>query len=64
VCGSCRCGKCPIGSNDHTLREERELKLIEQKLVFNEEDKLWIAEYPWITNERSYLTTKKQQWVC
>ena len=45
-CGSCRCGKCPIGSKDFTLKEERELALIEQNLKFHGSH--WEAEYPWI----------------
>ena len=51
-CGGCKCGKCPIGSNDYTLKEERELKLIESKLTFDDEEKKWTAEYPWIRNPR------------
>ena len=48
--GGCKCGKCPKGSNDYTLKEERELKLIESKLTFDDEEKKWTAEYPWIRN--------------
>jgi hypothetical protein len=47
-CGGCKCGKCPKGSNDYTLKEERELKLIESKLTFDDEEKKWTAEYPWM----------------
>ena len=49
-CGGCKCEKCPIGSNDYTLKEERELKLIESKLTFHDEEKKWTAEYPGIRN--------------
>ena len=45
-CGNCRCGKCPIGSKDYTLKEERELALIDQNLVF--QGSHWEAAYPWI----------------
>ena len=46
MCGNCRCGKCPIGTNNYSLKEERELKLIEGGLtLFNSE---WTARYPWI----------------
>ncbi|XP_038055192.1 uncharacterized protein LOC119727399 [Patiria miniata] len=45
-CCSCRCGKCPIGSKDFTLKEERELALIEQNLTFHGSH--WEAKYPWI----------------
>ena len=33
-CGSCKCGTCPIGGKPFSLREERELKMIEDKLEF------------------------------
>ena len=45
-CGNCRCGKCPIGSKDYTLKEERELALIDQNLTFHGSH--WEAAYPWI----------------
>ena len=51
-CGGCKCGKCPIGSNDCLLKEEREIKLIESKLTFDDEEKKWTAEYPWIRNPK------------
>ena len=28
-CGNCRCGRCPIGGKEFTIKEERELKMIE-----------------------------------
>ena len=27
-CGSCRCGKCPTGSKDYTIKEEHELRMV------------------------------------
>ncbi|XP_071944795.1 uncharacterized protein [Antedon mediterranea] len=45
-CGSCRCGRCPVGAKEYTLKEERELALIEKNLKFCGSH--WIAEYPWI----------------
>jgi hypothetical protein len=50
-CGGCKCGKCPKGSNDYTLKEKRELKLIKSKLTFDDEEKKWTAEYQWIRND-------------
>ncbi|XP_071948686.1 uncharacterized protein [Antedon mediterranea] len=37
-CGSCRCGKCPSGAQKYTLKEERELKLIEDNLLYEAGD--------------------------
>lgn len=58
-CGNCRCGKCPIGSKDYNLKEERELKLIESKLKFDDEEKKWIAEYPWIRSPKELPDNKR-----
>ena len=47
-CGGCKCGKCPLGAKNYSLKEEKELKLIEENLKFDDVDKRWIAAYPWI----------------
>ena len=50
-CGNCRCGKCAPGSAHLSLEEERELELIKQGLVLN--DNVWVAKYPWIKDPTS-----------
>ena len=47
-CGGCKCGKCPSGTKNCTLKEERELKLIERNLSFDDQNNVWTANYPWI----------------
>ena len=47
-CGSCRCGHYPIGGKDYSLKEERELKLIEDGLEHMGDH--WQAKYPWVRN--------------
>ena len=47
-CGGCKCGRCPLGSKNYTIKEEKELALIEKNLDYDKEAKRWIAEYPWI----------------
>ncbi|XP_043198573.1 uncharacterized protein LOC122368576 isoform X1 [Amphibalanus amphitrite] len=49
-CGSCKCGKCPPGGKDYTLREERELKLIEAGLQHHDDH--WEASYPWVKDPK------------
>ena len=49
-CGVCRCGKYPIVGHTYSFREEQELKLINSKLHYDEENKRWIAGYPWIND--------------
>ncbi|XP_045115478.1 uncharacterized protein LOC123507035 [Portunus trituberculatus] len=46
-CGSCRCGRCSLKGH-LTIKEEREVNLIENGLTYDRERKRWIAEYPWI----------------
>ena len=58
-CGGCKCGNCPLGSKDYTIREERELKLIEDKLEYNREEKRWTAEYPWIRDPSELPDNKR-----
>ena len=33
-CGQCKCGNCPLGGMNCTIKEERELALIEKNLSF------------------------------
>ena len=56
-CGGCKCGKCLHGAKDYSLKEEKELHLIENSLEFDETEGRWIAAYPWIKH-----WTKK--WIC
>ena len=46
-CAKCLCLKCPV-SNDISLKEQRELDLIERGLRYEESEQVWIASYPWI----------------
>ena len=47
-CGGCKCGRCPIGSKEYSIKEERELELIDKNLEYDYQDGRWIAEYPCI----------------
>ena len=47
-CGSCKCGECQPGAKNMTLREEREYRLIESNLKYDETKNRWTAGYPWI----------------
>lgn len=50
-CGSCRCGKCPIGGKDYSIKEEKELELIESGLTRKQHH--WEVRYPWIKDPES-----------
>ena len=45
--GGCKCGRCSFGTNAFTIKEEKELALIE-KTLSHDPKKIWTAEYPWI----------------
>ena len=58
-CGGCKCGKCSLGTQNFTIKEEKELHLIQNKLEYNKEEKRWIAEYPWIRDPAELPDNKR-----
>ena len=58
-CGACRCGKCPVPGSRYSFREESELKLIEESLTYDEENKCWVASYPYLFPKESLKGTKE-----
>ena len=58
-CGGCKCGKCSLGAKDYTIKEERELELIERNLTFNSDDSTWTVEYPWIKDPNDLPNNRK-----
>lgn len=50
ACGGCKCGKCQTGGKNHSIKEEREQKLIEEGLSL--EGGHFVAKYPWIRNPK------------
>ena len=46
--GCCKCGKCPLGAKNYSLKEEKELHLIEGNLHFNNYEHRRMTPYPWI----------------
>ena len=47
-CGGCKCRECPSGGKQYSLKEERELMMIEEGLKID--NKQWTATYPWKRN--------------
>ena len=58
-CGGCKYGKCSLGAKDYTIKEERELELIERNLTFNSDDSTWTVEYPWIKDPNDLPNNRK-----
>ena len=54
MCGKCKCGNCTLGGNNCTIREEKELALINKYLEFCKEG-YWIAGYPWVKDAANLL---------
>ena len=50
-CGGCKCGRCAPEEKGLTLKEERELAIIENNLVFVEDH--FKVKYPWIKDPNS-----------
>ena len=57
-CGGCKCGKCSLGSKNYTIKEDKELALIEKNHHYDQEAKRWIAEYPWIRDPKDLPDNK------
>ena len=55
-CGACACGKCKIGSLNCSIKEERELRLIEENMSFANDH--WKVEYPLIRDPQRLLNNK------
>ena len=58
-CGNCKCGKCAIGSKDYSIKEEKELALIERNMSYDEQDSCWVAKYPWIKDPSDLPDNRK-----
>ena len=50
-CGNCQCGNCPLGSSEFSIKEKKELDLIDKGLTLC--DKVWTAQYPWIKDPKN-----------
>ena len=46
-CGNCRCGKCSF-DGQISIKEQREMNIILDNLVYDINRKHWIITYPWI----------------
>ena len=56
-CGGC--GRCPLGAKNYSLKEERELELIERKLEFDNVEHRWVTQYPWIKDPADLLDNRR-----
>jgi len=59
-CGNCSCKTCHLGGKPMSLKDEEELRMIEEKLVINPKTGRWmIEEYPWIKDPRELSNNRK-----
>ena len=58
-CGGCKCGNCPLGKKNYSLKEEKELQLIERNLHFNNLEHRWMTPYPWIRDPADLPDNRK-----
>ena len=49
-CGGYRCGKCPTVGHSYSFREEQELKMIQENLEYDSDNRCWITSYPWLVD--------------
>ena len=53
-CWNCKCGKCIKGTDDCTIKEEREMKMIMEGLTLDEKARRWTVKYPWVRNAKDF----------
>ena len=53
-CGSCHCGKCHVRGHTYSLKEEQELKIIQENLKYDEQNQSWRTSYPWILDPSTF----------
>ena len=58
-CSGCKYGKSSLGIKNYTIKEEKELALIEKNLYYDQEAQRWIAEYPWIRHPKDLPDNRK-----
>ena len=58
-CGSCKCEHCAVASKNYSIKEEKELELIEKNMKFDAQDNRWLAEYPWIKDPADLPDNKR-----
>ena len=58
-CGACSCGKCHPGGKSMSLKEENELKMIEEGIQFDSSKGRWCAGYPWIKEPSELKPNRK-----
>lgn len=60
-CGSCKCGHCAVGSKYYSIKEEKELELIEKNMKFDAQDNRLLAEYPWIKDPADLPDNRREE---
>ena len=55
-CGNCKCGNCPLGAAEFSIKDQKEIEMIDKGLKL--EDGVWTTTYPWIKDPK-YLPINK-----
>lgn len=54
-CGKCRCGKCATRVQKLHMQEERQLKMVNEGLNYDPDEKDWICQFLWTKNSKDIL---------
>ena len=44
--GNCKCGNCPLGAEECSIKEQKVIETIDKGLKL--EDSVWTTTYPWV----------------
>ena len=56
-CGGCACGECSLGSLNCSIKEQKELELIESNLEHAGDH--WETTYPWIKDPNTIINNRR-----
>ena len=63
-CGSCKCGTCPIGAKEMSLKDEREYERFKSLMVLDtvgtevDPGPYWVSELPWTVDRYKLINNK------
>ena len=64
ICGACKCGKCPQPGHSYSFEEERQLRIIQNNLRYDEVNQHWITSYPWKIDPQTLPNNKNAVHSC
>ena len=62
LCGSCKCGRCPVPGSIFSFNEQKQLDLINKLREYDEKRGCWVTEYPWKGRREELAKNEEMGW--